>query len=83
MTLRTDLDTLQRDLDVTQSTLHNALVSVYPIGKSVRVAIVRSGKPPRSGTVIAHGTGRFSGQVRLRLDTPTKQVRDFHWRMIV
>jgi hypothetical protein len=83
MTLRTDLDTLQRDLDVTQSTLSQAVAAVYPVGRQVRVKIAASQKQPTWGAVIAHGTGRFSGQVSVRLDTPTKQVRDFHWRMIV
>lgn len=77
-----DLETLQRDLDVAQNTLSQALAAVYPVGRQVRVKIAASQKQPTWGTVIGHGTGRFSGQVTLRLETPKKQVRDFHWRRI-
>lgn len=75
-----DLETLQRDLEVTQATLHDALTVVYPVGREVRVRLVENQKEPTPGTVIGHGTGRFSGEVRIRF---AKKTQDFHWKRIV
>jgi hypothetical protein len=82
VTAESKLQSLRRNLEDAQTALHHELVVLYPEGRQVQVKLSSSQIQSTRGTVIAHGTGRFSGELRVRLDTPKKQVRDFPWERI-
>jgi hypothetical protein len=73
----------QKALEEAQMRLTFAVTALHPIGKNVRVRL--SSLPNHGATwgrVIGHGTGRFAGQVSLRLDTRTRLRRDFGWERL-
>lgn len=75
--------TCQKELEEAQQRLTLAVIALYPEGSNVKVRL--SGAPnhgPTWGRVIGHGTGKFAGEVKLRLETRTRLVRDFGWERI-
>jgi hypothetical protein len=73
----------QELLDSAQRQLTLAVIDAYPMGGRVKVRL--SSAPNHGSTwgrVVGHGAGKFAGEVRLRLETHTKLVREFPWERI-
>jgi len=75
--------TQQRELEAAQYRLTLAVMALFPEGTNVKVKLSSARNHGFTwGRVIGHGTGKWAGQVTLRLDTPTRMVRDFGWETI-